>query len=222
MFVFDSITFSNGKNLILRGVYLAISPSSIVGLFGLNGCGKSTLIKIGAGFLSQNDGNVFLNGKVLKKNSILERFNSLGYLSQDSFLPKDIIVYKLLEKIKLNNSNIIEDVLIKKILNQKIATLSGGELRYLEILHLFSLNRSYFLLDEPFTGIEPLFVERIIEKIQIQKENGKGILITDHYHHYLTEIIDKCYLLSDGNLKELEHSNNCREELLRNGYLTKQ
>ena len=118
--------------------------------------------------------------------------------------------------------NVLNDnPIIKKLKRQKIISLSGSELRYLEIIFLFSLDRKYYLLDEPFTGIEPLFIEKIIDLIQKEKEKGKGILITDHYHRYVTEIIDKCYLMKDGYIKEIDKSKNFKKELLNNGYLAK-
>ena len=95
---------------------------------------------------------------------------------------------------------------IKKIYNQEISTLSGGELRYLELKLLFSLNRDYFLLDEPFTGIAPIMIERIVEEILIQKDKGKGILLTDHYSRYVTSIVDTAYLLKNGQCKILENA----------------
>lgn len=221
MFVFDSIIFGYNDKLILRGVYLSISINSIVGLFGFNGCGKSTLIKIGAGFLTQNDGNIFIDEVVVENNYSINRYNSLGYLSQDSFIPKDITVWEFLKISNSSHNNLIDDPIIKKIINQKIISLSGGELRYLEIIFLFSLDRKYYLLDEPFTGIEPLYIEKIIDLIQKEKQKGKGILLTDHYHHYVTDIIDKCYLMKAGYITELDKTNNYREELLNNGYLAK-
>lgn len=195
--------------------------NSIVGLFGFNGCGKSTLIKIGAGFLTQKNGNIFIEGKVIENNYSTNRYNYLGYLPQDSFLPKDMTVWEFLKISTSLNKNLVEDPIINKIINQKIVSLSGGELRYLEILFLFSLDRQYYLLDEPFTGVEPIYIEKIVYLIQKEKQKGKGILITDHYHHYVTDIIDKCYLMKDGYLEELDKTKDFRKELLDNGYLAK-
>ncbi len=221
MLVFDSIIFGYGNKEILRGVYLSVPPNSIVGLFGLNGSGKSTLIKIGAGFLTQNDGNLFIDEKPVPNNIVIERYNAIGYLSQDSFLPKELCVADFLKKCNPSNNHFTNDSLINKVKDQKILSLSGGELRYLEILFLFSLNRGYYLLDEPFTGIEPIFIEKIINLIIEQKEKGKGILITDHYHRYVTEIIDECYLLKEGYASHLDKSNSFRTELFKLGYLAK-
>ena len=71
----------------------------------------------------------------------------------------------------------------------------------LEINILFSLNRQYYLLDEPFTGVEPTLIDKICELLNYQKGNGKGILLTDHYYRYVTKLVDQAYLLKDGYVK---------------------
>ena len=219
MLVFDSVIFKYTHSPILRGIYLSIPGGSIVGLFGHNGSGKSTLIKIGAGYLIQDDGNIFIDEKVISGSMSVKRYNNIAYLSQDSFLPKDLTVGKFIHLSNTDRTHFENDSLIDKIMNQKIRTLSGGELRYLEILFLFSLNRDYYLLDEPFTGIEPIIIERITEKILRQKSKGKGIIITDQYYRYLIDIIDHCYLLKDGYVKELNAAENFRDQLVKTGYL---
>ena len=93
------------------------------------------------------------------------------------------------------------DPIIQKIYNHAINTFSGGELRYLEIFTLFKLDRKYYMLDEPFTGIEPKIIEKIIVKLQSEKSTGKGILLTDHYQHYVSEVLDDAYLLENGQCK---------------------
>jgi len=159
--VFDSIIFQYNRGPLLRGIYLSVPKNSITGLFGINGCGKSTLLNIGAGFLTQDDGNIFINNEVVVKSFSVERYNKIGYLSQNTFLPKDL---KVSEFLRINNcpdDYFLDDFIVKKIINQKIHSLSGGELRYLEVIFLFSLKREYYLLDEPFTGIEPNIIEQL-------------------------------------------------------------
>lgn len=217
--VFDSIIFSYGIKRILRGIYLSIPRNSIVGLFGVNGSGKSTLLKIGAGFLQQDEGNIFVEKKVFTNNLSIDRYNNIGYLSQDSFLPKDLMVKDLANRFDLSIVNLEKEPILNKVKNQKIISLSEGELRYLEIILLFSLDRQYYLMDEPFTGIEPLIIEKISKLILEQKEKGKGILITDHYHRYVTKIIDECYLMRDGYLIKVENEEGFESGLLKFGYL---
>ena len=214
---FDSILFSYGSKPILRGIYLRIPQGSIIGLFGVNGSGKSTLIKIGAGVLKPDNGNIFIDKKVYANNLSMKRYNYIAHLSQDSFLPLDIRVNDLLQISASLKVNFEVDTILSRIRYQKIASLSVGEKRYLEIVLLFTLDRDYYLIDEPFTGLEPLIIERISNLLLEQKKLGKGLLITDHYHRYITEITDKSYLLNDGYISDL---GNGKEELLKLGYLS--
>ncbi len=219
MLAFDSIIHSFGSKKVLRGIYLSVPPGSITGLFGFNGTGKSTLIRIGAGYITQDDGNVFIDGQSVSEYSGLKRFDNIGYLSQDTFIPGDLTVESFILSSTENQDQLLSDELLTKVRKQKVSTLSGGELRYLEVKFLFSLDRKYYLLDEPFTGIEPIIIEKISNQILRQKELEKGILVTDHYYRYLVSIIDKCYLLKDGYIKELDSNADFRKSLKEQGYL---
>lgn len=217
--ILDSVIYSYGNNIVLRGIFLKIPRSSLVGIFGLNGSGKSTILKIGAGLLIPQNGNVFINSECFNKSMSIRRYSHIAYLPQESFLPKDLTLSELEKYVPILRSAIEDDDLLIKIRNQKIASLSGGELRYLEIKLLFSLERDYYLLDEPFTGVEPNLIENLCELFNIQKNLGKGILLTDHYYRYVTEIVDNAYLLKDGYIKELKEKENYHNELIENGYL---
>lgn len=217
--VFDSVIYSYGINNVLRGIFLKIPRSSLVGIFGVNGSGKSTILRIGAGLLIPQDGNVFINNECYNNSMSIKRYNHIAYLPQESFLPKDLTLLELEKYIPTLNSVVEEDHILIKIRNQKVASLSGGELRYLEIKLLFSLDRDYYLLDEPFTGVEPNLIEILCELFNNQKNLGKGILLTDHYYRYVTEIVDIAYLLKDGYIKELKEKENYHNELIKNGYL---
>lgn len=102
----------------------------------------------------------------------------------------------------------------------KISELSEGERKYLEVTLLFCLNRGYFLLDEPFAGVEPMIIERIIEKIRKEASRGKGILVTDHYYQYVAEVEDYAYLMENKQCYNL--GNDFKLELERLGYLRQQ
>lgn len=109
------------------------------------------------------------------------------------------------------------DPFLKKIISRNISDLSNGERRYLEVTLLFFLDRDYFLLDEPFTGIEPLIIELLIKKISKKAEAGSGILITDHYYHYLLEVADQGYLMQRKQCYDLE--NDLKSKLKSAGYI---
>ena len=120
MLVFDSIIFQYDINPVLRGIYLSLPGNCITGLFGYNGSGKSTLINIGAGFLTPVDGNIFIDKKVIPASHDVTRFDSIGYLSQNSFLPGDLSVKEFLHITHINSVHYANDELIIPIMNQKI------------------------------------------------------------------------------------------------------
>lgn len=216
--IFDSIYYHIDNNCILDGIYLKVEPGSVCGVFGLNGSGKTTLIKIGAGIINPLSGSIFIDGKVFVYKSKYLRYKSVSYLCQDSFLPKDISVRKLIDSFRIkDNSDYIYKNLHTDLLNQKIRNLSGGEHRLLEFILIISLNRPFILLDEPFTGIEPKIIEKIINLISIERDNGKGILLTDHYHHYTSTIVDTAYLLKNGKCFRI-NSKNAKEIYLNDNF----
>lgn len=216
--VFDSIMFSYGARKILNGIYLKIPKGEIVGLFGLNGSGKTTLIKIGCGHLKADNGNIFINNESDFGKTLVNRFQKIAYLSQNNFLPSDLTIKNIVKRNRFRERIFTEDVLISRLYNQKVSSLSGGELRFLEVKLLLSLNREYYLLDEPFSGIEPKIIEKIMALLLEAKSARKGILITDHFYRYVKEINDISFVLKDGICHEINNSN-IDKELSNFGYI---
>jgi ABC-type lipopolysaccharide export system ATPase subunit len=133
------------------------------------------------------------------------------YLPQDSFLPTAFTVKKSIEFMLSNKERVRkveEDVIIKTILNTKIADISGGELRYLEIILLIEQEATFILLDEPFSGLSPLLKEKIQEVI-VSKSKEKGFLISDHDYMNVLDISNQLMLLENGGCRKI----NRREEL---------
>lgn len=199
--ILDSIFFYYPELKVLKGCYLEVEKGKITCLIGRNGSGKSTLFQIAAGQLQTNNGLTFINGDRFHKTYKKERFEHIAYLPQISFLPKSLKVRNLIDIDRFQH-----DEIIRRILDNRIKKLSTGERRYVEILFVLSLNRDFVLLDEPFTGLSPILIENLIEHIQEVKEEGKGILISDHYMRYVVEIGDAFYLLEDGKIKPLSLS----------------
>lgn len=131
-------------------------------------------------------------------------------------LPADISVKRLIKNLPASDK-LNEDPLLQRIFNQKVVQLSGGEKRYLEVAMLFSFERKYILLDEPFTGVEPTIIDLIIDRIRDEAKNGKGILLTDHMHRYISEVADKGYLIHNKQCYNL--ARNFTQELKKMGYL---
>lgn len=195
--VFDAIHFSYGSFDVLRGVYLKAAPGSVCGLLGRNGSGKSTLMKIGAGLLMPQSGNVFIKDRCVTSIKGAKRFAQLAFLSQKSFLPGEMRVADVLKACHAE-SVIYRDEIIESISSHKIHAISGGERRYLEFYMVFALDRDFYLLDEPFTGMSPLLIEKMMHVIRERKEEGRGVLLADHYTRYLKMAADDIYELRDG------------------------
>lgn len=193
-FTLDSIFFRVPDLKILSGAYLKLSPGDITAIIGLNGSGKSTLLKIAAGQLKADSGITVIDGTRIYKKAPKQRFRKIGYLPQSSMLPPDITVQSLIHSFPTANYLLTESF-IKAHSHQKVNTLSGGEKRLLEILLLLSLDRKYLLLDEPFTGVEPYLIDQITHLLKIEAKKGKGILLTDHLHRYISKIATNGYLL---------------------------
>jgi lipopolysaccharide export system ATP-binding protein len=196
--IIDSVFFRYKTNEILRGVYIKLKLGCVCGLYGLNGSGKTTLLKIVAGILKPASGTVFIGDKVLNCSRIHERYLQIAYLSQQGFLPDDLRVKDLIKQFPETSKQLLGDELISKLLEQKIYSLSSGERRYIEVNLILSLQRQFTLLDEPFTGLEPINIERIIKVIMETKKDGRAVLLTDHYQQYVKLAIDEAYLLNEG------------------------
>lgn len=205
----DSVQFSYSPDVqLLTGGYLVLKVGDIVGLLGRNGTGKSTLMKIIFGALRAQYAYIRVNGK-----KVMTAFSTkeVCYLPQDSFLPTAFTVRKSIDFMlsdKESQARVMNDAIIQPILDNKIAVISGGELRYLEILLLIEQPATFILLDEPFSGISPILKEHVQEAI-LKKSIEKGFLISDHDYLNVLDISNQLMLLDNGGCRKI----NKREEL---------
>jgi ABC-type multidrug transport system ATPase subunit len=208
-------TFKN--KLILNNAAFEFSTGETNVIFGRNGSGKSTLLKLIYGVIKSDTIEIKINGESIKDNNVILD-NRIAYLPQESFLPKNFKVSEVI-LMYLNNAEKQDKVFyaprINNIENRKVGQLSLGERRYLEILLLGNLNHQFLMLDEPFSMIEPLFVEIIKNFLNILKET-KGVILTDHYYEDAMQIADKIFLLKDGNKIQIGDKN----DLIKYGYLS--
>lgn len=214
--ILDSIFFRVPELSILEGVYLRAETSQITAIIGRNGSGKSTLLKVAAGQIKATAGITIIDGERIHNKSLNKRFLKIGYLPQDSMLPVDITVKRIIKNIPAAEE-LADDPLIQRIYHKKVIQLSGGEKRYLEVAILFSFKRKYILLDEPFKGVEPTIIDLIIDKIRDEATKGKGIILTDHMHRYISIVADIGYLIHNKQCYDL--GGDFIQELKKMGYL---
>lgn len=208
-------TFGNRK--VLDGAGFQCKTGEIVGIFGRNGTGKSTLLKIIFGTLTSQYIDIVINGRYIPVKEVIAQ-SRIAYLPQDSFLPKRIKVKDLIPLYFEDGDK--QDRLfyadgIHKIANKAVGTLSLGELRYLELLLVSNLNHPFLMLDEPFSMIEPLYKEKIQEFLTDLKTK-KGIILTDHYYKDVLTVSNRNLLLKDGKLIPVDTT----DELVAHGYIT--
>lgn len=211
----DSVIFSYDTTALLNNIYLKCQYGDIVGLLGRNGSGKSTLLKIIYGVQKAQNANIRVN-KTPYKYLFLQK-NMISYLPQHSFLPKSEkvkTIIKLYIKNKKEQNELFENSRINKLLKQNTGTLSGGELKYLELLLLIRNNSRFLLLDEPFSGIEPIYKDIIKEQIHTISSKC-GIIITDHDYVNILDTCNQTILLTQGATTSI----NDNKELVRYGYL---
>jgi ABC-type multidrug transport system ATPase subunit len=209
----DSVMISFNERKILSDCYLKCETGNVIGILGRNGCGKSSLLKIIFGTLFTPDKFIRINQKVYTYP--YKHGNLMAYLPQHDFLPKKISIKKIINiyiPTKVAREVIFNDPRLKNHLKKRISELSGGELRYLEIMLLVNLDVKFILLDEPFSKVEPLYKQVITDLIKAYRTT-KGFIITDHDYTNIIAASDRIILITNGvckpiaNLYELEKWN---------------
>ncbi|HXO74873.1 MAG TPA: ATP-binding cassette domain-containing protein, partial [Puia sp.] len=193
----DSIIATIGGRKILSDVYLRCQSGEVVGVLGRNGAGKSTLLKLIFGTLPTEDRSVRIDGNVIHTPYLRGKW--IAYLPQQGFLPKNIPIGKIVSLFvdEERRKKVLADERIKPHLRKRIKELSGGEQRYLEILLLVNLKVKFILLDEPFSGIEPLYQDKVTDLINEYRPE-KGFIVTDHVYKKIIGISDKLLLIDQG------------------------
>jgi ABC-type multidrug transport system ATPase subunit len=210
-----SVCHSFGTKPVLSDVTFECRTGDITAIFGRNGSGKSTLFKILFGSLEADNSVIYINGKGGNGRTHLNRL--IGLHHQEVFLPVDLkvrsVISLFLQDGEIQNK-IFYDPLIARIENQIVSSLSLGEQRYLQFLLMLNASHYFLLLDEPFTMVEPLYRDKIKEKI-LEYKHKKGFIISDHYYQDVVQIAEKLLVLNDGILRHIEQVS----DLVKSGYL---
>ncbi len=199
---------------VVNEVTIEVAAGEVVGLLGPNGAGKTTTFYMVVGLARPDAGRVLLNGEDLSTLAMYERARrGISYLPQEPSVFRRLTVEEnilaILETLGLSPAErreraqqLLEDLGIAKLAQQKAFSLSGGERRRLEITRALVISPSFMLLDEPFAGIDPLAVIDIQNIVTQLKERGIGVLITDHNVRETLGICDRAYILNEGRVLE--------------------
>ena len=197
---------------MVRNVSLTIASGDVVGLLGPNGAGKTTTFYCILGLVRPDAGKILLNGHdITRLPMYLRAREGISYLPQEASIFRKMTVEEnllaILETLDLNESEIreraqaiLEELKIAHLARSPAYSLSGGERRRAEIARALVLSPSFILLDEPFSGIDPLAVADIQRIIQQLKQKGIGILITDHNVIETLRITDRAYIIAAGEI----------------------
>lgn len=197
----DSIQLSFSERRILSDVYLRCETGKVTGLLGRNGEGKSCLMKILMGSLAAKEGIIRINGEFIKP---MDRKKYIRYMPQFNFTPPGLKVRSVLEHFEQDCME-FESCFpeFSGRMNSTLITLAGGMRRMLELYVILKSPGMFIFLDEPFTHLYPIQVEKVLELISSEKEN-KAILISDHMFRHVIKIADPLYLLRQGKLHKLK------------------
>ncbi len=197
---------------VVKGVDILVKRGEIVGLLGPNGAGKTTTFYMVVGIIPPNSGKVIFDNQDITTCPIHERARyGIGYLAQEASIFRKLTVedniMAILETLPLSKKkrkerldSLLEELNIAHLRKSKAFTLSGGERRRLEITRALVTNPSFILLDEPFSGIDPIVVSEAQEIIKELRNKGLGILLTDHNVRETLSITDRAYLIADGKI----------------------
>lgn len=209
----DGLVKNYGRRRVVDGVSFHVDPGEIVGLLGPNGAGKTTSFRMTCGMVEPDKGKVFLNGVDVTAWPMYRRARDggMGYLAQESSVFRKLSVEQNLLAVmellgkpwKLRKSicdKLLDQFGISHVRRSLASSLSGGERRRLEIARCLVSDPEIILLDEPFTGIDPVTIQSIQEIIRNLRDSGISILITDHQVRETLQITDRSYVVTKGTV----------------------
>jgi lipopolysaccharide export system ATP-binding protein len=197
---------------VVNGVSICVNPGEIVGLLGPNGAGKTTTFNMVVGVVRPDGGDVHFQNRAVTRLAMHERARlGMGYLTQEPSVFRKLTVEQnvlaILETCKMTREErrirlgyLLDELDLTRVAKSKAYTLSGGEKRRLEITRALVTTPKLLLLDEPFSGIDPITVFEVQKIIRRLKERGLGILITDHNARETLKLVDRAYLIKSGEV----------------------
>jgi lipopolysaccharide export system ATP-binding protein len=208
----SGLSKSYGGKQVVREVTLNAKGGEIVGLLGPNGAGKTTTFSMISGFVRPSQGKVMIDSDDLTTMPAYKRARlGLVYLPQESSVFKKLTVEEnvraIVQTLGLSNKEEdevvetrLEELRLTSLAKQKAYTLSGGERRRLEITRALVLKPKFLMLDEPFSGVDPISVSEVTSIIRKLCDQGMGIFLTDHNVRETLRVVDRAYLLYEGSV----------------------
>ena len=210
--VAENLVKQYGPRTVVNGISLHASCGEIVGLLGPNGAGKTTTFYMVVGLIRPNAGTVTFRGDDITRMPVYRRARQgIGYLAQEASIFRKLTVEEnvlaILETMDLRKAErlsraeeLLASLNLTKVARQRAYTLSGGERRKLEIARALVRKPAILMLDEPFSGVDPLAVHDIQEIVKGLRSRGLGIIVTDHNVRETLSIVDRAYLVYDGQI----------------------
>ena len=208
-----SLRKSYGRRRVVDDVTLHVEPGEVVGLLGANGAGKTTTFYMIVGLIPPVAGKVRMDGVDITSMPMYKRARrGIGYLSQEPSVFRKLSVedniLAILETLKLSSSErrarletLLDELSIKHLRHNKAFSLSGGERRRLEITRALVTQPKFMMLDEPFAGVDPIAVHDIQSIVSDLRRRNIGVLISDHNVEQTLDIVDRAYIMFDGQVK---------------------
>ena len=210
--VVQSLFKSFKKRPVVRGVSLSLARGEAVGLLGPNGAGKTTVFYMITGLVPADDGKIEIDGNDITQLPMYRRSRlGIGYLPQEASIFRGLTVEEniraVLEIVETDKEardakleSLLQEFNIERLRKSPSISLSGGERRRVEIARALATEPSYMLLDEPFAGIDPIAIGDIRSLVWHLTARGIGVLITDHNVRETLELIDRAYIIADGEV----------------------
>ncbi len=208
----ESVVKSFKKRPIVRGVSLSLTRGETVGLLGPNGAGKTTVFYMITGLIPADEGRILIDGEDVTRLPMYRRARlGIGYLPQEASIFRGLTVEQniraVLELVEPDKKKreahleaLLEEFKITRVRKSPSIALSGGERRRVEIARALATRPSFMLLDEPFAGIDPIAIGDIRDLVRHLTDRGIGVLITDHNVRETLDLVDRAYIIYDGQL----------------------
>ena len=210
--IVDSVVVRFGEKTVLSGGYITSETGMVTGLLGRNGAGKSCMFRALMGGLRVENVMVSIDGKPVDRRIIGK---SIKYLPQGRLIPEGMKLHRAFDLYGVNYWSFVDfSPKFSRHYDSPVYELSGGEARLAELYLVLMSDTPFYILDEPFTQVDPVNIDQVKALIR-ERSKDHGIIVTDHNYDALTSVADNLFVIADGYTSPVR----CREDLVRHGYL---